>query len=59
MWKTITKTKNKKFIIAYYALALLFVGIGLFRQDPQWNILAIAFLFLAFFRKYWLMKRLK
>ena len=59
MWKTITRERNKRFIIAYYALALVFVSIGFFKQDAQWYIIAIAFLLLATFRKYWLMKKLK
>ncbi|MCH8004395.1 MAG: hypothetical protein IH934_07250 [Nanoarchaeota archaeon] len=59
MWKTLTKERNKKFIITYYTLALIFVFIGLFIKDPRWYIIAVAFLLLASFRKYWLMKRLK
>jgi len=59
MWKTLTKERNKKFIIIYYALALIFVIIGIFIKDPRWYIIAVAFLLLASYRKYWLMKKLK
>ena len=59
MWKTITKERNKKFIMVYYALALIFVSIGLYLKDPRWYVIAVAFLLLGMFRKYWLMKRLK
>ena len=59
MWKTLTKDRNKKFILAYYALALIFVTIGLFQKNPQWYIVAIVLIVLASYRKYWLMKKLK
>jgi len=59
MRKPITKQQNKKRIMIYYSLALIFVSIGLFRQNAQWYVVGIAFILLAFFRKYWLMKRLK
>jgi len=59
MWKTITKENNRKFIIFYYVLALIFVLIGLFSKNPQWYIIAVVFILLAFFRKFWLMKKLK
>jgi len=57
--KPITKQQNKKRIMIYYSLALIFASIGLYRQDnPIWYVTAAAFLGLALFRKYWLMKRL-
>jgi len=59
MFKTLTKAKNRKFIIVYYALALIFVTIGVFLRDARWYIIAVVFLGLALIRKYWLMKRLK
>ncbi len=59
MWKTITKANNKKSIMVYYSLALIFVSIGLFTRKGTWYIIAIALMLLASFRKYWLMKRLK
>jgi len=59
MFKTITKTKNRKFIIVYYVLALIFVIIGVFLKNPQWYIIAVVFLILASIRKFWLMKMLK
>lgn len=59
MWKTLTKERNRKFIKIYYVLALIFIFIGLFIKDPRWYIIAVAFLLLASFRKFWLMKRLK
>tara|TARA_Y100000310_G_scaffold217822_1_gene218909 strand:- start:6239 stop:6424 length:186 start_codon:yes stop_codon:yes gene_type:complete len=58
-FKTITKERNKKRIIMYYILALIFFGIGAFLRDSKWYILAGVFLSLALIRKYWLMKRLK
>lgn len=59
MWKTLTQERNNKFIKVYYALALIFIFIGLFIKDPRWYIIAVAFLLLASFRKFWLMKKLK
>jgi len=59
MFKPITKTQNQKRIKIYYALAVIFVSIGLYTKNAQWNFIAVAFLGLALFRKYWLMKRLK
>ena len=59
MWKTITKEKNKKFIIVYYTLALISVAIGLFTKNATWYVMAIAFIILASIRKFLLMKRLK
>jgi len=57
--KTITKERNRKTILVYYALAIIFVGIGLYTQHFIWNVMGAAFLGLALFRKYILMKRLK
>ena len=59
MWKTLTKEKNRKFILFYYASALVFVVIGLLSKDPRWYFIAAAFLILASVRKYFLMKKLK
>jgi len=59
MFKPLTKAQNRKRIIMYYALALIFVFIGLIFRNPTFYVVAIAFLFLAMLRKYWLMKRLK
>jgi len=59
MWKTITKERNRKFIMVYYSLALIFVTIGVFLKNPQWYIIAVAFLILASIRKFVLMKKLK
>ena len=59
MWKTLTKEKNRRFILVYYVLALIFVSIGLFSKNPQWYIVAITLFILASVRKYLLMKRLK
>jgi heme O synthase-like polyprenyltransferase len=59
MWKTTTKARNKKTIIVYYVIALIFISIGLYLKNMQWYVVAVAFLLGALFRKYWLMKRLK
>jgi|TARA_B100001971_G_scaffold204555_1_gene220839 heme O synthase-like polyprenyltransferase len=59
MWKTTTKARNKKTIIVYYVIALIFVSIGLYLNNAQLYVVAVAFLLGALFRKYWLMKRLK
>ena len=58
-FKTTTQARNRKAIIVYYALAPIFVSIGLFTQNAQWYVIAIVFLGLALVRKHWLMKRLK
>jgi len=58
-FKTITKARNKKRIIVYYSLALIFVATGVFLRDTKWYIIASVFLGLALIRKYWLMKRLE
>jgi len=59
MWKTITKENNRKFIIVYFVIALIFVLIGLFTNNAQWYIMAVAFLILSSIRKFFLMKKLK
>jgi len=59
MFKTLTKEKNRKTIIVYYALALISVSIGLYSNNAKWYIMAVAFILVAMFRKYWLMKKLK
>jgi len=41
----------------YYALAIIFLSIGMFTQQSTWNVVGAAFLGLALFRKYFLMKR--
>ena len=58
-FKPITKERNRKFIIVYYTLALIFVSIGLFTKNATWYVMAIAFIILASIRKFLLMKRLK
>ena len=59
MWETITKAKNRKFIMIYYAIALIFVFIGLFTGNATWYVMAAAFMILASIRKFFLMKKLK
>jgi len=59
MFKPITKERNRKTILVYYALAVIFISIGLFTGRSTWNVIGAAFLGLALFRKYFLMKRLK
>jgi len=57
--KFLTKKHNQRMIVVYYALALIAALIGLFLKDTRWYIISVVFLFLAIFRKYFLMKRLK
>jgi len=59
MWKTITRARNKKKIMIYYSIALIFLAIGFYTGDNKWSLFALAILGLALFRKYWLHKRLK
>jgi len=59
IFKTITKTQNKKRIMVYYVLAIIFVSIGLIFRNPTFYVVAVAFLGLALIRKYWLHKHLK
>jgi len=59
MFKPITKERNRKTILVYYALAIIFISIGLFTKQFTWNVMGIAILGFALFRKYFLMKRLK
>jgi len=59
IFKTITKESNKKRIMIYYVLALIFVSIGMIFRNTTFYVAAVAFLGLGLIRKYWLMKRLK
>ena len=59
MWKTITKARNKKTIIVYYAVAIIFASIGLYTEQSSWYIYATIIFGLALIRKYRLMKKLK
>jgi len=59
MWKTLTKERNRKIIITYYLIALVFVVVGLYGNKPRFYIIAVAFIGLALFRKFWLEKKLK
>jgi len=59
MFKPITKEQNRKTIIVYYLIALVFVIIGLYGDQPGFYIVSIALLLLGLFRKFWLEKRLK
>ncbi|MAE42156.1 hypothetical protein CMO93_00160 [Candidatus Woesearchaeota archaeon] len=59
MLKTLTKERNRKIIIFYYILALVFVIIGLYQNNSRFYIIAVVILGLALFRKYFLMKKLK
>ena len=59
MFKPITKERNQKTILVYYALAIIFLSIGLYTQHYIWSVMGVAILGLALFRKYILMKRLK
>ena len=59
MWKTLTKERNRKIIIIYYLIALVFAVIGLYGNKPRFYIIAVAFILLALFRKFWLEKKLK
>ncbi|MCH8003163.1 MAG: hypothetical protein IH934_00895 [Nanoarchaeota archaeon] len=57
--KTITKARNRKTIMIYYAIAIIFISIGFYTKNIQWHFLAFVIFGIALFRKYWLMKRLK
>lgn len=59
MFKTITKDSNRKRIMIYYVLALIFFLIGIFFNSTRWYFVSTAFLLLALVRKFFLMKRLK
>jgi len=59
MWKTLTKERNRKIIIIYYLIALVFVIIGLYGNKPRFYIIAVALFLLGLFRKFWLEKKLK
>jgi len=54
-----TKQHNKRMIMIYYAIALVFVSFGLYLKNETWYVVAVVFLGVAMFRKYWLHKRLK
>jgi len=58
VFRTITKAQNKKRIMVYYVLAIIFVTIGLIFRNPTFYVVAVAFLGLALIRKHWLHKRL-
>jgi len=57
--KPLTKKHNQRMIVVYYVLALIAALVGLFLKDTRWYIISVVFLFLAIFRKYFLMKKLK
>ena len=59
IFKPITKAQNKKRIMMYYSLTIIFASLGLVIRNTTFYVIAVAFLGLALFRKYWLMKRLK
>ena len=59
MFKTITKARNRKAIIVYYSLAVIFISIGIFTGRSTWYVVGAVALGSALFRKYWLMKKLK
>jgi len=52
MFKPITKAQNNKTILVYYALAIIFLSIGLYTGKATWNVVGVFFLGLALFRKY-------
>ena len=52
MWKTITKSRNKKAIMVYYAVSIIFASIGLYTNKSSWYIYAAVILGLALIRKY-------
>jgi len=54
-----TKAKNKRAIMVNYALAIIFISIGLYTERTIWYWGGIILFSLALYRKYWLMKRLK
>jgi len=59
MLKLISKEKNRRKIIVYYSIALIFFSIGFYTKNIQWTYFGLVIMGLAMFRKYWLMKRLK
>jgi len=59
MVKPITKAQNQKRINVYYIIALIFASLGWIIRNPTFYVISVAFLGLALFRKYFLMKRLK
>ena len=54
-----TKAKNKRAIIANYAVAIIFFSIGMYTGRLIYYVGGVILVSLALFRKYWLMKRLK
>jgi len=58
MLKPITKEKNRKKMMVYYSIAIIFILIGFYTKNIQWHYFAFVILGMALFRKYWLMKRL-
>jgi len=59
IFKPITKEGNKKRIMIYYVVSIIFISIGMLTGRPTWYIVGLLVLVLALFRKYWLMNRLK
>ena len=59
MFKPINKERNRKTIMIYYAIDIIFISIGFYTKNIQWTFLALVIFGLALFRKYFLMKRLK
>lgn len=57
--RTLTKKTNRKIIMVYYVLALVFAAIGIYNNDSRYYVIAVVILALALFRKYWLMRKLK
>jgi len=57
--KPLTKARNKRKIIIYLSLALIFTSIGMYKNDSNWYIVAFVLILLVLFRKYYIMKRLK
>ena len=51
-FKPITKARNRIIIIVYYALALIFVSVGLYNNNSRWYVIAVALMLLATFRKH-------
>jgi len=57
--KPITKERNRKTIMIYYAIAIIFISIGFYTKNIQWHFVAFFIFGFALFRKYILMRRLK
>jgi len=56
--KPLTRKINRRMIIIYYALALIFVAIGVYKSKPSYYLVAVLLFCLALLRKYWLDKKL-